>query len=166
MTANKPVSKWVIALVAIIITSAIGVVVAATTLGLINIRYRITQPPALMPSTINLDLGDIPSGSTGDISFGKVATLNLTASYKITFTLDPATLRDFDGFEVWVDLYEHGGTKAIYSFYIRKDTIGYEDSKVVNAGAYEVHIRVKYTAAVVSAERMGNIRISVSYSSA
>lgn len=89
-----------------------SVVVALVSIGKIKFGYEITpttpQAPTLTPSTINLDLGSIPSGSSGDIDFGKVATIELPVGYEITVALDTTTVSDFSSFDVDIYLYETG----------------------------------------------------------
>jgi len=61
---KKAIPLWVI----LIICVMVGVVVALTAFGTIQINYRITpstQAPTLNPNPIQVNLGDIVSGSTG-----------------------------------------------------------------------------------------------------
>jgi len=144
-----------------------GAVVAFTSIGVINIQYTITpqsQAPTLTPSTINLDLGSIPSGSSGSKNFGKVATLDLPVSYEINVTLE----NEFDAFQgmnVHVYLYETGATTWSYSFYVWMSTLGCNsESQIVDAGTYDVYVTVdQYSAKSVTSEITGTIQIDISF---
>jgi len=99
------ICKRVIPLLVILtICVMVGVVVALTAFGTIQISYRITpstQAPKLNPNPIQLSLGDIVSGSTGSKDFGKVGTMSLPVGYTITFELDTSTIQ--------TDVYDYPG---------------------------------------------------------
>jgi hypothetical protein len=145
-----------------------GIVVALMSIGAIQIGYKITptttETPTLTPSTIRLDLGSIPSGSSGSKDFGKVATLYLPVGYEITVTLE----NEFDAFQgmnVHVYLYEIGATYWSYSFYVWMSEYGYNtDSQIVDAGTYDVYVTIdQYSAKSVTSEITGTVEIDISY---
>ena len=143
-----------------------AVAVASAIIGTIYIGYRITptvEAPTMTPGTLNLDLGTIPSGSTGTKDFGKVATLDLPAGYEITFTLDTATVPDFITFSVSVYLYKPGETYWTYYFYFSKIEFSNYDSEIVDTGTYDVRVEISYTAMSVTVETTGTVKIEVSY---
>jgi hypothetical protein len=162
--AGKVVPKWVIVLIACLI---IGTVAASTIFGVIQIGYKITPTPAeaptFSPETLNLDLGTIPTGSSGEVDFGKVATLYLPVSYEITFTLDLATTDDFTTFDATIIIYEEGETYASYWIYLENNELFNSDSEVMDAGTYDVQVEITYTATSVTTETTGTVKINVSY---
>ena len=152
-------------LLAVVLT--IAVVAAAVIFGTIDIGYRITpteaEAPTMTPNPLSLDLGTIPSGSSGDVDFGKAATLDLQVGYEITCTLDLATVGDFTTFEVYVYLYITGETFWKYYFYFENTEYWNYDSKIVDAGTYDVQVKIAYTAVSVTSETTGTVKVDVSY---
>jgi len=150
------------ALIAGVIISMTSIVYALTQIGFINVGYKITptaQPPTMTPSSVSLDLGTIPSGSSGAKDFGKVATLNLPAGYEITFTLDRDSASDFPTFDVTIEIYE-GGTRVATVYLHLYD---YERSVNLAAGTYDIYISVEYQAVSVTADTSGTVTINISY---
>ena len=117
----------------------------------------------MTPNPLSLDLGSIPSGSSGTVDFGKVATLDLPAGYEITCTLDTATVPDFSTFEVHVYLYKSGESYWTYSFWFFESPYANYDSKIVEAGTYDVSVKIEYTAVSVTSETTGTAKIDVSF---
>jgi len=154
----------VAALIAGAIMSVMGIVYALTHIGFINVGYKITptaQPPTMTPSTVSLDLGTIPSGSSGTKDFGKVATLNLPAGYEITFTLDLDSASNFPTFDVTIEIYKEG--TRVDTVYLKNDPIFYEDSANLAAGTYDIYISVEYQATSVTTDTSGTVTINISY---
>ena len=149
-------------LIAIIITTT--VVSALVIFGTMQIGYTITaETPALTPSTVNLDLGSIPSGSSGTKDFTKVATLSLPVSYEITFTLDLATTEHFSIFTVCITLWKSGETSYSAQILLYNDpSYPNTDSRTLDAGTYEVDVNIVYTAKSVTTTT-GNVKIDISY---
>ncbi len=153
-----------IVLISITITAITGIIYALTTIGVVEFGYKITpsaQPPTMIPSTVNLDLGDIPSGSSGTKDFGKVATLNLPLGYEINFTLDRNSAIHFPTFDVTINIYKEGVFQGF--LLLKNNDIFYCGSIILDAGTYDVYMSVKYTAASVASETTGTIIINVSY---
>jgi len=152
------------ALIAGVIISMTSIVYALTQIGFINVGYKITptaQPPIMTPSSVSLDLGTIPSGSSGTKDFGKVATLNLPAGYEITFALDRDSASDFPTFDVTIEIFE-GGTR-VATVYLQNDLLYYEKSVNLAAGTYDIYISVEYQAVSVTADTSGTVTINISY---
>ena len=157
--------KWtiIVSVVAVVIV-AIGVVYALAEIGFINISYRIvptTQPPTMNPSSVSLDLGEIPSGSFGTKDFGKVATLNLPANYEITFILDTETVKDFVRFTVYIKIYE--GTDLIHTVTLYDYEPWNEESVELEAGTYDIYVSVEYEASSVTGEKTGAVLVTIYY---
>ena len=154
-------------LAALIVCSLIGVTAALVSIGTIDVSYIITpttsQAASLDPNPLSLDLGSIPSGSTGSKDFGKVATLSLSDGYEITFTLDTTTVTDFTSFSVYVYLHELGTTSYSYTFYFTESPYWNSDTWTVAAGDYDVEVEISYTAGSVTSETAGTVTIDVSY---
>jgi hypothetical protein len=112
-------------------------------------------------STVSLNLGEIPSGSSGEKDFGKVATLYLPYSCKITFTLDRESASDFLTFEVTIEIYKEG--KYVDELFIYKSYWFNEDSIELEAGTYDIYVSVKYEAVSVTTDTVGTVTITVSY---
>ena len=159
---KKVIPLWIL----LVAGALIGVVVALTAFGTIQIGFRITpstQSPTLNPSTISVDLGDIVSGSTGSIDFGKVGTMSLPVGYTITAELDTSTVENyFDTFYLYIDVYEAGTTNFVASFYL---SIPYfpSESETFDAGDYDLYLRVYYTAKSVSSTVSGTATITLQY---
>lgn len=160
---SRTVPLWLLLIVSLIIS----VFAASVIFGVVDIGYRITLPgadvPTLTPGVISLNLGDIPSGSFGSKDFDNVATLEMPAGYEITFTLDLATVGDFDSFDVYVYLYRPGETIYAYSFMFWKSEYYNYDSRTVSEGTYDVYVEVAYTAVTVTSETTGTVKIDVSF---
>ena len=160
---SKTIPLWLLLAVCLGVT----VFAASVMFGVVDIGYKITptseDAPTMTPSPLSLDLGSIPSGSSGTPEFSNVATLTLPVSYEITFTLDLTTIGDFTTFNVNVRLYVPGET--IYSYWFSLYDMEYlnDASEIVDAGTYEVHVEVTYTAVSVTAETIGTVKIDVSY---
>ena len=165
--AKKISMKLIVALI-IGLIATVGVVIALVSIGTVNIGYVISpstgQTPTLTPSVINLDLGTIPSGSSGSKDFGKVATLYLPVAYEITVTLENE-FDAFDGMNVHVYLYEQGSSTWSYSFYVWMSNYGGNTaSQIVDAGTYDVYVTIdQYTAKSVTSEISGTVQITISY---
>ena len=151
----------------LIVSSIVAVLAASVIFGVVDIGYKITptgpEAPSMDPNPLNLDLGTIPSGSSGTPEFSKVATLTVPVTYEITFTLDTATASDFTTFDVHVYLYKPGETYWTYSFYFIRSDIFYYDSEIVDAGTYDVTVEIGYTAVTVASETTGTVKIDVSF---
>ena len=117
----------------------------------------------MTPDPLSLDLGTIPSGSSGDVDFGKVATLDLPAGYEVTFTLDLTTTADFGTFNVAVDIYEHGAVIPTYWIYLQNNEFWNSESQILSAGSYDVQVSISYTATSVAVETTGTVKVDVSY---
>ena len=154
-----------ISLITCLAISMIGVVSALIQIGSINVGYKITpiQPPTMTPSTVSLNLGDIPSGSSGEKDFGKVATLYLPSACKVTFTLDRESASDFSKFEVTIKIFKKGEELPTTSVYLSNTYWDYESSKEIDAGTYDIYISVKYKATSVATETTGTVTITISY---
>ena len=147
---------------------SIAAVFAASVLfGVVDIGYKITptseEAPTMTPSPLSLDLGTIPSGSSDVVEFTNVATLDLPVGYEITFTLDLATTGDFTTFDVHVYLYRPGETVSAYFFFLQNSDYWNDASEVVEAGTYDVHVEITYTADSVTEETTGTVKIEVSF---
>jgi hypothetical protein len=160
---DKTVKLLVVILVCLFVV--IGVIYALTSIGIIKIGYKITpsstQAPTMTPNPINLDLGTIPSGSSGPKDFGKVGTLSLPVSYEITFTLDTSSASDFAYFTVYIYLYPSGSSYYSYSFLLTKSYPS--DYETVSAGNYDIQVKIDYQAVSVTSDKTGTVNISVSY---
>jgi len=160
---DKTVKLLVVILVCLFVVG--GIVYALTSIGFIRIGYKITpsstQAPKMTPNPINLDLGTIPSGSSGTKDFGKVGTLSLPVGYQITFTLDTSSASDFAAFSVYIYLYPSGSSYYTYSFLLTKSYPS--DYETVSAGNYDIQVKVDYMAVSVTSDRTGTVSISVSY---
>lgn len=160
---TRTIPVWLLITVVVIAAAAAASVIIGTT----YVGYKITpsaaEAPAMTPETLNLDLGSIPSGSSENKDFGKAAALNLPAGYEITFTLNLATAGDFTTFDVDIIIYKTGETVASYWLYLYNNELFYYDSRIMDAGAYDVQVKVTYTAVSVSTETTGNVEINISY---
>jgi hypothetical protein len=160
---GRTISVWL--LIAIVVAAVVAS--ASVIIATIQIGYKITpsggSAPTMTPSTLNLNLGTIPSGSSGTKDFGKVATLNLPVGYEITFTFDLSTTEDFSTFDVHIYIYKTGETMYTYYLYLFKSDIFNRASVVMDAGTYDVQVKITYTAASATAEKTGNVKINVSY---
>ena len=154
-------------LVVLVILLVVGIVAALVQIGVIRIGYKITpaaaEAPTMSPSTLNLDLGTIPSGSSDSKDFGKVATLTLPVGYEITFTLDQASAANFPTFNVGIAIYKPGDTYTSYVLTLLNSDLFNTDSQILPAGDYNVHVSVDYTAKSVTTETTGTVLVSVSY---
>lgn len=147
--------KTVLAVLTLMIL-IIGTVYALKIFGQIMMSYRImpaAEAPSLKPNPIELDLGTIPSGSTGLRDFEKVGTLTSPAGYKITFELNTTTAEDFEVLEVTIRFYKEG----VYVGYVGLSLEFPSDSITLDSGIYDLHIEVKYTAKSLTSERTGTI---------
>ena len=157
----------VVLLVVLTVCSGIGVTAALVSMGVIQVGYKITptaaEAPTMTPSSLSLDLGSIPSGSSGIQEFSDVATLTLPAGYEITFTLDLPSADDFTTFDVDVYLYEPGQIMWAHWFNFWKSDYFNAASQIVDAGTYDVTVEVEYTAVSVTSETTGTVTIDVSY---
>ena len=160
---SRTLPVWL--LIAIIV--GVAIVTASVIIGTTRIGYIITPtPPAaptFSPNPLSLDLGTLPSGSSGTIDFGKKATLDLPAGYEITFTLDLTTTGDFTTFGVDITIYETGSSYASYWIYLYDYEPFNYDSEIISSGTYDVQIEVEYTAMSVTYETTGTVDIDVSY---
>lgn len=160
---SRLVPLWLL----LVVVLTIAVVVAAVIIGTIDIGYKITPTPAesptMTPNPLNLDLGTIPSGSSDDVDFGKVATLDLPAGYEITFTLDLTTTTDFSTFDVDIVIYVAGEPYASYWIYLYNNELFNSDSRIIDAGSYDVQVSITYTANSVAVETTGTVKVDVSY---
>ena len=156
-------SRKLLIILATAILAALGTAYALTQIGIIHIPYTITpstpEAPSMNPSSVSLDLGDIPAKSAGTKEFENVATLTLPYSYEINFTLDLNGLEGFSDIDVWVYLYEPGSTVYKYSFYLMDSPYFNSCSQVVDAGSYEVWVKVQYTAIDTSSSVAGSVTI-------
>ncbi len=138
----------------------ISIIVFAVNFGRIEISYEVTpavEAPSLSPNPIVLDLGSIPSGSTGSKDFGVVGVLSLPAGYEITFSLDTSCAEDFESLAVHIHLYE----KDKYVDYAHLTLSFPNDSVTLNAGDYDLSVKIEYTAKSVASARTGAIIINV-----
>jgi len=159
---GKEVSLKLILALIIVLFLATGIVLALVSIGTVQIGYEITpmpSPPTISPNPISLDLGSIPSGSSGIKDFGTVATLEVPAGYEITFTLDTSTISDFTEFYVNIQLYKPG----VGSYLIDLSEEFPSESRLVYAGTYEVKVYVTYTAKNVTTATSGAVIIDISY---
>ena len=147
--------------------SVAAVFAASVLFGVVDIGYKITptgpEAPTMNPNPLSLELGSIPSGSSGTIEFTNVATLDLPVGYEITFTLDTTTASDFDTFDVDVYLYKSGETYYSYWFWFFESPYANYDSEIVDAGTYDVTVEIEYTAVSVTSETTGTVKIDVSF---
>ena len=131
-------------LISIVAIAVVGIVFAAVNFGCIEISYEVTpavEAPSLSPNPIVLDLGSIPSGSTGSRDFGVVSVLSLPAGYEITFSLDTSCAEDFESLAVHIYLYEN--SKYVDYAYL---TLSFpNDSIMLNAGDYDLSVKIEYT---------------------
>ena len=160
---SRTVPLWLL----LVAVSIAAVFAASVMFGVVDIGYKITptaaDAPTFNPDPLSLDLGTIPSGSSGTPEFSNVATLTLPVSYEITFTLDLATTGDFNTFDVSVDLYRPGETYSAYHFFLQNSQYWNYRSKVVEAGTYDVTVEITYTAVSVTSETTGTVKIDVSF---
>ena len=151
----------------LVAVSVAAVFAVSVIFGVVDIGYKITptgeDAPTMNPSTLSLDLGTIPSGSSGTVDFGKVATLDLPVGYEITFTLDLTTTEDFNTFDVNIFLYVPGETVASDWIYLKNSQLWNSDSEIVDTGSYDVQVEITYTANSVTAETIGTVKIDVSF---
>ena len=161
ITIGKKAILWVIVL-SIIVGTAIAT--ATYLVGEFKIGYRIepitSEAVTLNPNPISLDLGTLPSGSTGTIDFGNSCRLSLSAGYDIGFELDVTTISDFSSFQVWVRVYD-AGTTHYNILYL--DSIMNPRWITLDAGDYDMHIEIEYDAEHVTEVKAGEIKISISY---
>ena len=157
----------VLLLVTVIVCSGVGVTAALMSMGVIQLGYRITstsaEAPTMMPSPLSLDLGSIPSGSSGIKEFSDVATVTLPVGYELTFTLDTTTITDFTAFDVVVEFWRPGDLLPAHLFHLSEKSYWNEASDIVDAGTYNVAVKVEYTAVIVTSETTGTVTIDVSY---
>lgn len=145
----------------------IGTAIATATylVGEFKIGYRIepitSEVVTLNPNPISLDLGTLPSGSTGTIDLGNCCRLSLSAGYELQFTLDETTIGDFDSFEVRLKFHEVG-TTHVNNLYLGWQ-LDYTRPITLDAGDYDVHIEVEYYAKHVTEIKTGEVEISISY---
>jgi len=156
---KRAVPLWVI----LIICVMIGVVVALTAFGTMQISYRVvpsTQAPTLTPNPIQVNLGDIVSGSTGSKDFGKVGTMSLPVGYTITFELDTSTIQNhFNYFYAYIDIYKD--TSYVYSLIL---SLTYTSTSVtLSSGSYDLYLKVSYTAKSISSTVSGTAVITLKY---
>jgi len=147
-------------LISIVVIAVVGVVFAAVNFGRIEVSYEVTpavEAPTLSPNPIILDLGSIPSGSTGSKDFGVVGSLSLPAGYEITFSLDTSCAEDFESLAVYIYLYEDGS----YVDYAYLTLSFPDDSLTLNAGDYDLRVKIEYTAKSVTSARSGTIVVNV-----
>jgi len=161
---SKIIPVW--ALIAIVAT--VSIVAASAIFGSIEIGYRITpsgaNAPTMTPSTLNLDLGAVPSGSSGTKDFGKVATLSLPVGYDVTFTLDLASQGDFpNNTYVKIIFYNAGETNVYDWVYLNNFAPHNTSSKILEAGSYDVAVILTYSVKSVTVETPGSIKIYVSF---
>lgn len=160
---KRAIPIWAIILVIVIATTTI--VTATYLVGQFKIGYRIepTTPEAvtLNPSPIILDLGTLPSGSTGKIDFGNCCRLNLSAGYTIFFALDETTIQDFDRFEVRLEFHEVG-TTYIHHLYLGPE-LDYTRPIELDDGNYDLHVEVEYKAKHLTETTTGEVKITISY---
>ena len=154
MTAlKKPILAT---LIAILLTA--GAAYALKVFGRVNVAYEIVPPaesPELEPNPIELNLGTIPSGSTGLEGFGKIGRLTLPAGYKITFELNTATAQHSEKLEIVIELYKEGEHIGCVLL-----TLSFpEDSIVLDPGTYDLEIEVRYAAKSVTSKKAGTIVI-------
>jgi len=154
---KKAIPLWVI----LIICVMVGVVVALTAFGTMQISYRITpstQAPTLNPNPIQVNLGDIVSGSTGSKDFGKVGTMSLPVDYTIIFELDTSTIQNhFNYFYVYIDIYKD--TSYVYSL-----SLTYTSTSVTfSSGSYDLYLEVSYTAKSIPSAVSGTAVITLKY---
>jgi type 1 fimbria pilin len=156
---KKAIRLWVI----LIICFMVGVVVAITAFGIIQISYRVvpsTQAPILSPNPISVSLGDIVSGSTGSNDFGKVGTMSLPTGYSITAELDTSTIQNhFSSFYLYIDVYKGGS--YVGDFYLSLTWTS--DSLTLDSGNYDLYLKVYYTAKSVSSTVSGTATITFKY---
>jgi len=158
---GKTVSVWILCLIAALIGAAVA---ASVMFGEYLITYKITpvaQAPTLTPNPVNLDLGEIVSGSSGEKDFGKTATLSLPASWDITFSLNTTTLDDFESFEVTIAIY-WAGTDDIVGYLYLYDYSPSRSRSLV-AGDYDLYMEIEYTAKSVTSTTTGTVKITISY---
>jgi hypothetical protein len=157
--AKKAIPLWVILIICIII----GVVIALTAFGTMQIGYRVvpsTQAPILSPNPISVSLGDIVSGSTGSKDFGRVGSISLPTGYSITAELDTSTIQNhFSTFYLYIDVYK-GGSYVGY-FYLSLTLTS--DSLTLDSGDYDLYLKVYYTAKSVSSAVSGTATIAFKY---
>lgn len=160
---SKTVPLWLLLAVSL----AVAAFAASTIIGVVDIGYWIAptfeDAPTMTPSTLSLDLGTIPSGSSDIVDFGKVATLDLPAGYEITYTLDLTTIEDFSDFDVTIAIFEAGEPYASHWFYLYDSEFLNSDSEIIPAGSYDVLVKITYTADSVTAETTGTVKIDVSF---
>ncbi|MEM2536873.1 MAG: hypothetical protein QXK29_01850 [Candidatus Bathyarchaeia archaeon] len=160
-----PSGKRFLCWVIIVVCLLIGIVVALTSFGTIQIGYRIApsmQPPTLTPNPIQVNLGDIVSGSTGSKDFGKVGTMSLPTGYSITAELDVSTIQNhFSTFYLYIDIYKAGTNTYVGSFYLSLTWIS--DSETLDSGSYDLYLKVYYTAKSVLSTVSGTATITLKY---
>ncbi len=149
----------------LVVCFIIGIVAALISFGAIQIGYRITpstQQPTLTPNPIQVSLGDIVSGSTGSKDFGKVGTMSLPTGYSITAELDTSTIQNhFSTFYLYIDIYKAGSSTYVGSFYLSLSWSS--DSETLDAGSYDLYLKVYYTAKSVSSTTSGTATITLKY---
>ena len=144
----------------IVVAAVIGMALAAANFGRIEVSYQIApaaEAPTLNPNPIVLDLGTIPSGSTGSKDFGKVGSLSLPACYKITFSLDTSSAEDFESLKVYIYIYRGGSFIDSVSL----DFAFPNGYATLDAGDYDLYVKIEYTAKSVTSARSGTIIINV-----
>ncbi len=156
--------KTALALAISMVCATIGIVVALTHFGAIQISYRAVpplQPPTLTPNPIQVSLGDVVSGSSGSKDFGKVGTLSLPVSYGITFELDTSTIKNhFDSFTVYLYVYKGGSQVGLCDLSLWSPS----DSITLDAGDHDIYLKVSYKAKTVSSAVSGVATIALKYS--
>jgi len=102
----------------------------------------------------------VVSGSTGSKDFGKVGTLSLPTGYAITFELDTSTIKNhFDSFMVYIYVYKGGTLVGSCSLSLTTSS----GSVTLDAGSYDLYLKVSYTAKSVSSAVSGTATITLKY---
>ena len=149
---------------ALALTASLLIVAAAAAvkLGRLQVHYEVTpapQPPSLSPSVVQLDLGSIPSGSTGSRDFGEVGVLELPVETDVAFTLDTSTAKDFETLAIEVSLYMDGARVATANLNLEAPSTTLH----LDAGTYRLRVEVEYKAVSVAEARSGYITVEVSW---
>jgi hypothetical protein len=158
--------RWLLEIVGLIMAFLIGIVVGATIVGIVNIRYTIkpssTEAVTLSPNPIVLDLGNISTKSHGIVDFGNTSRLSLSEGYELNFSLDLSSVEPFETFEVTFTTCKAGTTTTYYWFSLDN---GYLDdrSHIWDAGNYDVYIEVEYLAKDLAETTSGQAVITVYY---
>lgn len=148
-------------LAALLLAAAAAVVALAAYSGLVGevrVGYEVAPPPSMEPPVVELDLGRLPSGSSGSKDFGTVATLTVPARYAVGFELE-APAEDFEELAVGIELCgERGCHRLVLTLASPSGSV------VLDEGTYGLAVEVSYVARSVTSAREGAVVVRCAWS--